>query len=554
MKQILLLPALFLLIFNVLHAQTDICGIQILPDQAVASFNHNEDVTVKMDYSTDEAAGVRIFARPFTNGSLTPGYAASGSPLHTGSGTATSSFTITSGDVTVDEVRIEVFKSDNSTLLRRMWVPVRFHFGQVGVHDFTYSHAPELTSLLLGESFSTNFRYSISHPGGVRIFIRPMTNGNLTPGYSASGSGIYTGNGVNGSANFTINSGKNVHVDALRVNIYNADQSQLLDVFFLPVNLYFSTVKLSNIVPQAGNFPFNNDQRTVNYAYSTTESSGVRIFARPWTNGALTPSYTASGSGIYTGSGTSSGSFTITSTNQRVDHIRFRVTNDDQSETLLEILQPVEYCFGNYLISNMVHCPASPVRLEHGALVKTHFEYFNDENQDTRIFVRPFTNGALTPGYSASGSGLYASGSGSSICNFTINSGDVVVDQLRFRVTNADQSVELAEYFVPVQYVFGNPITTAAEEPLGSEVSMLIAPNPAADFTQITLTMSEANAVALFLYDMAGKQVAYLPQRKVAAQVPEVFELRTQDLPSGTYFVVANGENFRSTQTLILQQ
>ncbi|MEZ4891778.1 MAG: hypothetical protein R2778_02040 [Saprospiraceae bacterium] len=78
---------------------------------------------------------------------------------------------------------------------------------------------------------------------------------------------------------------------------------------------------------------------------------------------------------------------------------------------LLEMLLPVEYT-GNFLVENIILCPDSPARLENGSMVNVHYDYYNDEGMDTRIFVRPFTNGSLSPGYGASGSGLYATGAG----------------------------------------------------------------------------------------------------------------------------------------------
>lgn len=551
MKKQLFTTLLFCTLITKLLAVTDICDITIGPDSKVANFSHGEDVTVTMGYATDEAAGIRIYARPFTGGSLTPGYSASGSGLYMGSGTASSSFTINSGTVIVDEIRIEVYASDNTTLLRRMWVPVRFRFGNVGVNNFTFDYDPNLSSFLLGENFTSSFHYNVSYPGGVRIFIRPMTNGALTPGYSASGSGVYTGTGTNGGGSFTINSGKNVHVDALRVKIVNADQSVDIDEFFIPVNLYFSTVKVTDIVAQAGAFPFNNEDRQISYNYVVNEPGGARIFPRPWTNGALTPSYAASGSGVYNGSGSASGTFTITSSNQRVDHVRFNVVNADQSETLLEMWSPVEYCFGNYQITNIQLCPAAPSRLEHGERVQINFEYYNDEGQDTRIFVRPFSAGALSPGYSASGSSTYPTGSGSVNNFFTINSGDVVVDQLRFQVTNADQSAILAEYFIPVRYVFGNP-TSAVFEQESPLSEMTISPNPVMEQANISLTLKEAGDVQVQVVDLMGRMVSNLGKRTALAETQEVFQLNASSLPAGTYFVVAYGDNFKQTQKLVL--
>ncbi|MEZ4891777.1 MAG: hypothetical protein R2778_02035 [Saprospiraceae bacterium] len=100
----------------------------------------------------------------------------------------------------------------------------------------------------------------------------PMAD--LPPGYSASGSGVYSGTG-NVNANFTINSGKNVHVDELRVRITNDNQTVTVDEFFIPVNLYFSTVKITGIVPQVGNFPYSNESRTMTFDYSTTGSQSA---------------------------------------------------------------------------------------------------------------------------------------------------------------------------------------------------------------------------------------------------------------------------------------
>lgn len=551
MNKHLLLTLLFSIFFASLHATTDICDIIVGPDSKVADFANGQNVTVNIGYATDEAAGVRIYARPYSGGSLTPGYAASGSGIYMSTGTAVSSFTISSGTAIVDEIRIEVYTSDNSTLLRRAWVPVRFRFGNVGVNNFSFASSPDLTSLLLGENFNCTFHYNISYPGGVRIFVRPFTNGGLTPGYSASGSGVYTGTGTNGGGSFTINSGKNVHVDALRVKIVSADQTVDIDEFFIPLNVYFSTVKITNIVPQAGNFPYNNDNRQVNYNYSTTESGGVRIFPRPWTNGALTPNYSASGSGIYMGSGSASGTFTITATDQRVDHIRFNVTNADQSETLLQIWSPVEYCFGFFLVENIQLCPASPARLEHGERVNIHYDYYNDESQNVRVFVRPFTNGSLSPGYSASGSPSYAVGGGSASDFFTINSGNVVVDQLRFQVMKDDQSGILAEYFIPVHFVFGNPTSPVFEQ--GNPVSSLsLSPNPAASQAELWLTLREADRVQVQMLDLAGKLVYQSESRNLNAESRELFSLPLESVAAGTYFVVARGAHFRETQKLVV--
>ena len=69
----------------------------------------NENVSLTFQYITNDAGGVRIFARPFTDGSPTPGYAAHGSGIYPmGSGQGDGWFTISSGTVVVDQIRIQM--------------------------------------------------------------------------------------------------------------------------------------------------------------------------------------------------------------------------------------------------------------------------------------------------------------------------------------------------------------------------------------------------------------------------------------------------------------
>ncbi|MCB0523242.1 MAG: T9SS C-terminal target domain-containing protein, partial [Saprospiraceae bacterium] len=72
-------------------AITDVCSITVSPDSKVAAFANGEDVTVYLSYTTDQPAGVRIYVRPYSNGSLSPNYTADASPIYYGSGVANSS-------------------------------------------------------------------------------------------------------------------------------------------------------------------------------------------------------------------------------------------------------------------------------------------------------------------------------------------------------------------------------------------------------------------------------------------------------------------------------
>ena len=75
---------------NVVAAPGDhlVTNIDLTPDTPNI-LRFNESVNITFDYSTTEPSGVRIFARPFTNGALTPNYAAAGSPIYPTSATGT---------------------------------------------------------------------------------------------------------------------------------------------------------------------------------------------------------------------------------------------------------------------------------------------------------------------------------------------------------------------------------------------------------------------------------------------------------------------------------
>ena len=531
-------------------AITDVCSITVSPDSKVAAFANGEDVTVYLSYTTDQPAGVRIYVRPYSNGSLSPNYTADASPIYYGSGVANSSFTISSGDVMVDEIRVEVYKSDNSTLLRRLWIPVQHHFGQNGVHNFTYSHSPNLSSFLLNEKFTTYFKYNINYPGGARIYVRPYTNGALTPDYYGSGSAVFSGSG-SASAYIYIQSGKNVHVDELRVRIVSPDQSVIIDEFFVPVNLYYSTIKITGIHGQAGNYVSVNTDRTISYNYSTTEPEGVRIYPRPFTNGALTPDYAVSGSPMLTGSGSSSNTVTVKSYNKKIDHMRFVAKDEATDEVLLEMYHPIEYTFGNFLIDNIQLCPSPNVRMLNGPKVNINYDFKNNANMSARVFVTPFTNGSPTSGAVTSISPLHNVGSGSESAYFSINIGNAIVDQLRFRVTNGDQSQLIADYFIPVHYVFGDATTPVIEvKDIVSDIQIF--PNPTVNDANLEVQVKEDQTVQVMVLDLSGRVLLDLGTRDLNADSPEQWQIPTASLANGSYLVRVEGNAFKTVKKLVV--
>ena len=204
-----------------------------------AGLRFGQNVNIAFNYSTNEAGGVRIFARPFANGARASNYAASGSPIYpVGAGSGSGSFTIQSGQVTVDQIRFQMWNADQSTLLHESFVPVNYRFTDHAISAINLNPSSP-AQLTFGQDVNITFHYSTNQAGGVRIFPRPFANGARAPNYAASGSPIYPVGEGNGSASFTISSGE-VTVDQIRFQVWTADQNQLLDEWFITVNYRFT--------------------------------------------------------------------------------------------------------------------------------------------------------------------------------------------------------------------------------------------------------------------------------------------------------------------------
>ena len=95
-----------------------------------ASLEFDERVNITFNYHTDEAGGVRLFCIPYTNGSWTPNLADNPSPIYpAGDGTGDGFITVTSGSVTVDQIRVYMTNADQSQTLFDTYIDVSYTFG-----------------------------------------------------------------------------------------------------------------------------------------------------------------------------------------------------------------------------------------------------------------------------------------------------------------------------------------------------------------------------------------------------------------------------------------
>lgn len=219
---------------------------------------HSENVTVNLDYRTTEAGGVRIYAIPCTDGAPSPDAVFSGSSLcPTGTGHVTRSFRITSGDAVADSVRCDVYNADNSRLITRYFVPVNFHYAEQIVRAAILEH-PSPSYFNHGsetpppgyppQDAFVDLEYTISIPEGVRMVVKPFTNGSLSPGcFHAGGQYVPAGSGTLTGLYVGVLDEPQV-IDQLLVRIYQASAP------YAPISDWYVDVRL-----RYGNQPMTSD-------------------------------------------------------------------------------------------------------------------------------------------------------------------------------------------------------------------------------------------------------------------------------------------------------
>ena len=99
--------------------------------------------------------------------------------------------------------------------------------------------------------------------------------------------------------------------------------------------------------------------------------------------------------------------------------------------------------------------PSSPSDMPFGEYVLIRYEYRIDHKEGARMWIQPYTDGDITPGFLYSSSKVYT-GIGSREVGISVNQGDppVVVDQFRIIMDTPDQEKNLYENFMDVNFTF----------------------------------------------------------------------------------------------------
>jgi hypothetical protein len=344
-------------------------------------------------------------------------------------------------------MRLPTFRSCLAGLILLLAVPASADY----LGGITFSH-PTPGYLPHSEFVVVTIDYKVDAAGGGRVFILPFSGGAPTPSYAVSG-GPLVGPGT-GTVNlqFRITAGNHV-VDQVRVRLVSPDQSQLWLELFLPVHFIYGPSGIFTITPsRSEHSALRHEQRLdVDFAYEVSDPAGCRIFARPYTDGALTPGYAASGSAVLPQSGSASQWFSFDD-DADVTHIHFRVANHDNSATLLEFDMPYALhwrAIGVYDISFDRDYESS---LHNTQNLTASFTIDHLEAGGARVWARCTTDGAITPGGAYQPSILEPVGAHAVSRYCRVNSGAQAVDAIRFSCEAGDVT---SDFLVPVRAFWG---------------------------------------------------------------------------------------------------
>jgi len=518
-------------------------------DKATPSFlPHGEQVVVTIDYKIDEPAGGRVFARPYTDGAPSPGYAASGAALlPQGTGTTTQSFTITAGEVVVDEVRIYLVSADQSETRLEIFVPVHFQYGPHGVFNVQPNHS-QFSRLRHGMDLVIDFDYAVSAPG-CKIYARPMNGNALAPGYSASGSPDLP---PSGSATQSFSFDQDADITHIRFRVYALDNTTLLAEFFVPWDCHWRQWGIYDI---AFNHPtqahLHNSQNVVaSFTIDHEDPNGVRVWIWSLQDGGYCPGSVYQGSALEPAGPHAVTRYTrVNAGMETVDAIRFIVGLPDDFYLTFDVRRWFHY--GPHALQDVVFDPAPPAILSIGERLDLDVGYVTDAADGVRVFARGAYEGELLFGMTSSGSPVHPAPAG--MASYWLSyGGDTTANQVRIWMTPPDQSETYLEVFQPGWFIWaGSGTVTPVTTPVAVTHLGACYPNPFNPTTTVPVTLGRAARARLAVYDLRGRLVAILHDGDLPAGA-HAFTFDGRGLGSGAYLARLTTPDGVQTRALTL--
>lgn len=137
---------------------------------------------------------------------------------------------------------------------------------------------------------------------------------------------------------------------------------------------------------------------------------------------------------------------------------------------------------------------------------------------------------------------------GSQIANSALTAGTYVLVITGYSSAGSDFGTYTGTVVGPAAVMF---MSVAGEDGADERQASLSAwPNPAQGAAQVTLTVAEAQAVSVDVYDVTGRRVATLFNGPVSASQEVTLSLEAASLSAGMYVIRATGSTFTRTQRL----
>jgi len=476
---------------------------------------------VTFDYQADE--DVRFWVLPVYDEEVVPGYTWSGSAVHpAGAGSLTTWWRHPDG-ASVSHYRIRMMSADWSTELLAIDVPVWYEIQPEGVWNVRYSDATS-GHFAYGHQFEVSFDGYTERAEGVLVFIRPFTDGALTPGYGASSASIPAGGGSDSSW-FRFSSGP-AHVDQLRFQVKSWDQTELLLEFFVPVDLHWGPLGFNDVVldpPPPALLPHMHHV-DVTCDYETAGTADVSFYAQPRLDGTTAPGYVYQAPIVLPPpDGSVTRWFTIMSMGDEVDAVRMRLYEDGGEA--LEAVQDAEYHFAANALWNgrhLIEGPAVMTALEH---ITMDVNYACDDPAGCRIWCRPVGDGIGFTDFYFSPSPVYPTGEGTAQVFCSLKEGvSALVEGLYVYMKGETDDSVLASWTFPAHHFYYSPalVVGVSEESPDAPTLTDAFPNPFNPSTTLAFTLPAAGTVRLDVYDVTGRRVRRLLDGPAAAGRNEV--------------------------------
>jgi len=191
-----------------------------------------------------------------------------------------------------------------------------------------------------------------------------------------------------------------------------------------------------------------------------------RIVAIPYSAGVPSPEDSIH-SDVFPGTGSGSGTctFTILGGIVNVDELHLEMWSNTEPDSLLfSSVLPVTYAFNaKGAVFDIGFDPGPGAVMKFGDKVQVAFSYSTNDAPGVRIFFQPYAGYTAAPSSAFGPSAILPAGSGASQAYFTLTSEAAIVDHVRVQMWRSNMSVLLAEAYLPVLYLFGNP---TAQQPV----------------------------------------------------------------------------------------